>query len=115
MDGLTVRPRTRRCWLGKGRFAPVASPDQGEPSCPPVEPPEQGELFYPCTLDRAFAPDHQWAFVPLGTQTGDASPPDPDEGYRTLDHSPEHSRPGTRDQSISRSGHRAGAFQAPAP
>lgn len=28
--------------LGKGRFAPVASPDQGEPSCPPVEPPEQG-------------------------------------------------------------------------
>lgn len=48
MDGLTVRP------LGKGCFAPVASPDQGEPSCPPVEPPEQ-EPSRPCTLDQGTA------------------------------------------------------------
>lgn len=37
--------------LARGYFIPVASPDQGEPSCPPLEPPEQ-EPSRPCTLDR---------------------------------------------------------------
>jgi hypothetical protein len=39
--------------LARGYFIPVASPDQGEPSCPPLEPPEQ-EPSRPCTLDRAL-------------------------------------------------------------
>lgn len=38
--------------LARGYFIPVASPDQGEPSCPPLEPPEQ-EPSRPCTLGRA--------------------------------------------------------------
>ena len=40
--------------LARGYFIPVASPDQGEPSCPPLEPPEQ-EPSRPCTLDRVAA------------------------------------------------------------
>src|SRR5690606_2000027 len=78
MDGLTVRP------LGKGRFAPVASPDQGEPSCPPVEPPDQRSR-------RA----------PLEPMTKAQSPLEPDEGLsRPSTTRRRLSRPGTHDQSF---------------
>jgi len=65
MDGLTVHP------LGKGRFAPVVSPD------------------------------HRSLRAPLETHDQGASPLEPDERLsRPSTHSPELSCPGTHDQSF---------------
>lgn len=94
-----MRGNTAR--LARGISSPLHPPDQGEPSCPPVEPPEQ-EPSRPCTLDRDdehMRPPHlfvipprsfalpwnpptadcsghnQRAFMPLGTQTKEPSCP----------------------------------------
>ena len=74
MDGLTVRP------LGKGRFAPVASPDQRSLRAP----------LKPMTEALPLRHD-QGAFAPLGTLTRAIAP------LTTRRRLP---RPGTHDQSF---------------